>query len=417
MELFDVVIVGGGPAGSTSAAFCAQSGLRTLLLEREKFPREKVCGDCLNPACWAVLGRLGLAESIHSLPHGILETVEFIATGGQKVVVDLPSGDESEIAIKRSLFDTLLMTRARELGVDVREQSTVIAIARVASRGLEAQASSPSRPAPCRTLSEFRGKDAANGEQDARAPGPHHWRIEVGDQTFAAQILVGADGRNSTIARLCKLLPRSGRERVALQAHIPLPRNFGNRVVLQFLREGYSGQAPVNDHELNLCLVGRPPSISMLRRWAEKQFDLPIDQPWRTITPLTRSPISSAHTNLLFIGDAARVVEPFTGEGIYYALRSGELAAKAITKLIRGQDRQPRNHRGSRGSSELILREFARAHAAMYRGRLWINHLSRVAVLSPRVASVFVHAARIQPLILRLLTRKIVVDQSVTRCK
>src|SRR6266513_315861 len=50
MELFDVAIVGGGPAGSSCAAFCALAGLRTVVLEREKFPREKVCGDCLNPS-------------------------------------------------------------------------------------------------------------------------------------------------------------------------------------------------------------------------------------------------------------------------------------------------------------------------------------------------------------------------------
>ena len=115
MEAFDVAIVGGGPAGSSCAAFCAGAGLRTLVLEREQFPREKVCGDCLNPECWPVLRRLGIAERVRELPHGILDTVEFIAIGGRKIVVDLPSGEESEIAIKRSLFDALLLSRAREL--------------------------------------------------------------------------------------------------------------------------------------------------------------------------------------------------------------------------------------------------------------------------------------------------------------
>src|SRR5436305_1120909 len=221
------------------------------------------------------------------------------------------------------------------------------------------------------------------------------WKIDIVREILAARVVVGADGRNSSVARLRNLLPRPERERVALQAHIPLPQDFGNRVVLQFLPEGYSGQAPVNDRELNLCLVGTPPTISSLRTWAEQEFNLPAAQAWRTITPLTRAPISAVHENLFFIGDAARVVEPFTGEGIYYALRSGELAAKAIVKIIRGQDRQ------------VTLREFARAHAAMYWGRLWINRLARAAVLSPRIASLFVNAARFQPPIWRLLTAKI----------
>lgn len=355
--MFDLVIVGAGPAGSTCAAFCAQAGLRTLLLEREKFPREKVCGDCLNPSCWPVLRRLGLFERVRALPHGNLDAVEFIAIGGQKIHVGLPKSDESEIAIKRSLFDELLMLRAKELGVDVREATTVSAIEKTASG---------------------------------------HWRIDVGTEAIEARILVGADGRNSTVARLANLLPRPARERVALQSHISLPKEFGNRVVLQFLPEGYSGQAPVNDRELNLCLVGVPASISSLRVWAEKHFGIAPDHQWRTITPLTRAAISPAHDNLFLIGDAACVVEPFTGEGIYYALRGGELAAGAIAKIIRGEDRQS------------TLYEFERAHATMYRGRLWINQLTRAAVLSPRFASMVLRVARFQPSILRLLTDKIV---------
>lgn len=357
MELFDVAVVGAGPAGSSCAAFCAAAGLRTVIIEREKFPREKVCGDCLNPACWPVLRRLDVFERVRALQHGQLDRVEFLAIGGGKAVVHLPRGDEGEIAIKRSLFDDALLKRARELGVEIREESTVTALNKTAAQ---------------------------------------NWKIDIVHQTLLARFLIGADGRNSTIARLRNLLPHPARERVALQAHIPLPRNFGNRVVLQFLAEGYSGQAPVNESELNLCLVGTPPTIGSLRKWAERNFELEPGQPWRTITPLTRAPIPSVRENLFFIGDAARVVEPFTGEGIYYALRSGELAAIAIQEIVRGQDRHS------------ILREFARAHAAMYRGRLWINRLARSAVLSPRSASLIFRAAPLQRPILRLLTRKIV---------
>jgi len=373
MEIFDVAIVGGGPAGSSCAAFCALAGLRTLVLEREKFPREKVCGDCLNPSCWPVLQRLGLAQRVRDLPHSKLASVEFIAIDGRKVVVDLPTGEWCELSVKRSLFDDLLLRRARELRAHVREGTTVTALN--CSHGPVAR---PGRDAPQR-----RGYSG-------------DWRIETATgERFSARTLVGADGRNSTVARLCNLLPRPARERVALQAHIPLPRNFGRRVVLQFLPEGYSGQAPVNETELNLCLVGTPPTISRLRRWAERYFEITSDQPWRTITPLTRSPVSCAHENLFFLGDAARVVEPFTGEGIYYAIRSGELAAIAISRTIRGEDQQA------------TLREFARACAEMYRGRLWVNRLARAAVLSPRIASLLLRFGPLNPAIMRLMTKKI----------
>ncbi len=354
MEIFDVAIVGGGPAGSSCAAFCALAGLHTIVLEREKFPREKVCGDCLNPSCWPVLERLALASRVLHLPHTKLSLVEFIAIGGHKVSVDLPTGDDSEISIKRSCFDDLLLGRAREVGAVIREKTIVTAL-------------------------EHNG----------------HWKIATAaSEDFHARVLIAADGRNSTVARLRNLLPRPTRERVALQAHIPLPRNFGKRVVLQFLPEGYSGQAPVNDAELNLCLVGRPPTISRLRQWAQRHFEIAPDQPWRTITPLTRAPVPCTHENLLFLGDAARVVEPFTGEGIYYALFSGELAADAIARIIKGEDRQ------------LALRKFVHDCAKMYRGRLWINRLARAAVLSPRLASFVIQAARVE-VIFRALTAKI----------
>ena len=360
MQLFDVAIVGGGPAGSSCGAFCAMAGLQCLVIDREKFPREKVCGDCLNPSCWPVLERLAVPERVRGLPHSKLCSVAFIAIDGSEVIVDLPSGADCEISVKRSLFDDLLLRRARELGANVHEQITVTGLSR-----------------------------------------NDHWNIETASgDLFQARILIGADGRNSTVAHLCNLLPRPARERVALQAHIPLPRDFGNRIVLQFLPEGYSGQASVNETELNLCLVGTPPTISKLRRWAERQFQLPAHQSWRTITPLTRSAVPSAHENLFFVGDAARVVEPFTGEGIYYALRSGELAANAVTKIVRGENRQS------------VLRKFTRAHSGMYRGRLWINRLSRAAVLRPQLGSLFVYAARINPSILKLLTAKIVLRRN-----
>jgi menaquinone-9 beta-reductase len=356
--MFDVAIVGGGPAGSSCAAFCAAAGLRTAILEREKFPREKVCGDCINPACWPILRRLKVAERIRDLPHGKLARVDFIGIAGHRISVALPEDENAEIAIKRSLFDHVLLERARELGTTVFESATVTAL------------TSPD-------------------------PRTDYWRISVGDEIVKARTLVAADGRNSTVARLCGLLPRPARERVALQSHLPLPTDFGDRVVLEFRPEGYSGQAPVGDGQLNVCLVSVPKEIASLRAWAEQRFGISSDHLWRTITPLTREPVSPAQPSLFFVGDAARVVEPFTGEGIYYALASGELAARAIAL-----------HGGGGNAADVAI-AYAAAHAQLYRGRLWVNRLARTAVLSPRIASAFLGMLRFQPALLRLLTAKI----------
>src|SRR5215470_5351169 len=128
--LFDIAIIGGGPAGSSCAAFCAFAGLQTVVLDREKFPREKVCGDCLNPSCWPVLERLELAQRVRDLPHSILNSVAFIAIDGREVILDLPSGANCEISMKRSLFDDLLLGRAGELGAKLYAQTTVSGLTR-----------------------------------------------------------------------------------------------------------------------------------------------------------------------------------------------------------------------------------------------------------------------------------------------
>src|SRR6516165_2464518 len=181
MEVVDVAIVGGGPAGSSCAAFCAAAGLRVALIERERFPREKVCGDCLNPACLPVLEQLCPGDQIRNWSHGIADGVDFVPINRHRITVDFPSGTRF-VTIKRSLLDNALLKRAAELGARIHEEATVVAVNRTCDRD---------------------------------------WKIDIVHETFLARVLVGADGRNSTVARLCKLLPPAERERIALQAHIP----------------------------------------------------------------------------------------------------------------------------------------------------------------------------------------------------
>lgn len=323
------------------------AGLRTLLIERAIFPREKVCGDCLNPACWPVLERLGVAAEVRAAPHGKLSSVDFIAVDGAVVSAPLPDGVNAEIAIRRSLLDQILLRRAQSLGVEVREGETLLSV--------------------------------------VRAEG---WIVGTDHSELRSRVLVAADGRNSTVARLCELMPRRGPDRVALQTHLPLPGGFSDRIVLQLLPEGYSGQAPVGDGLLNLCLVSRPKDLAAIKRWAEKGFAISPDHAWRTIAPLARAALPAAMPGLFLIGDAARVVEPFTGEGISYALRSGELAAEAIAA---GDYRQ-----------------YARAHRKLYSGRLWINTLARHAVEHPRLVSNLLRFLPNEKSVLRALTSKVV---------
>ena len=329
--MYDVIVVGAGPAGSACAAFCARAGLTTLLLERSVFPREKVCGDCLNPGCWPILDRLEVSGEVLRQPHSRLGSVEFVGLRGNHLRYKINPSAWGEIAIKRSLLDHVLLRRASQWGVDVRQGVTVESV----------------------------GKG---------------WKVITREEgVFEGAILVAADGRNSTVARLAGLLPASSAERIAVQTHLRAPAKPGNPVTLRLLRHGYCGSSAVGDGELNVCLVSKASDIGRMKVWAAEAFPLAPAQEWRTIAPLSRGPAPcSPGDGLLLVGDAARVVEPFTGEGIYYALASGELAAASIVR-----------NQGRKGSD---FADYRRAHEKLYAGRLWINRLARQAVLHPRLA-------------------------------
>ena len=149
----------------------------------------------------------------------------------------------------------------------------------------------------------------------------------------------------------------------------------------------------MGEGQANICVVSWPEKILGLKHWASQAFAIPQDHAWRTITPLVRAPITPSRPNLLLVGDAARVVEPFTGEGIYYALASGELAAKAIVAGI--------------AVGDLSCAGYRRAHAELYRGRLWVNHLARAAMVRPLIGDALLQVGQWNPGFLRSLTGKV----------
>ena len=365
---YDLLIVGGGPAGAVCAAFCARAGVRVLVVERAVFPRDKVCGDCLNPDAWPTLARLGLEERVLRLPHVALRGVEFIGRGGRTISLPLPERARGEIAVRRKALDALLLAHAAEAGAQVRQGVAVSGVRR----------------------------------EDGPAGG---WTVTLaGGETVPARFLVAADGRNSVAARLAGLLderraPNRPAARIGLQTHLPCPADFGPVVRMRWFARGYGGLAPVGGGELNISLAGPPGTLDELKAWARREFSLPADHPWRTIAPLDRAPAplaASADGRAYLVGDAARVVEPFTGEGIYYALRSGELAATSLVAAVRGEQ-----------EAAPAAARYRREHRWMYRGRLWVNRLARLAGRHPRLAGWMLEAARWHPGWLRFLTAKV----------
>jgi flavin-dependent dehydrogenase len=300
MEQFDVLVVGGGPAGSTVAAQCAARGLCVGLVEHKRFPRHKVCGDVINPHCWPVFERLGVAGLVRALPHQELSGATFTTQQGATLTID----HSGLWAVRRSLLDAVLLDHAKSCGVTVYEGEVA---------------------------------------HDAR-PG---WRVSTTHHEFTAPVLVGADGRHSLIAKQAGLACHHNSARggaIALQAHFHAPAGTDDRVQLHLFPGGYCGIVRVDATQLNLCLVtdragaahhgdcgqlfaqtaGRNPQFRALGLLPE-----PLG-PLQSAHPLRTPPNRPCGDGAFLVGDALRAVEPFTGQGIFFALRTGELAAQAI---------------------------------------------------------------------------------------
>lgn len=356
MHTADVLIIGGGPSGTTCATLCAEAGLRVLLLERSLFPREKVCGDCLNPGCWEVFARLKVASRIRKLPHARIERLHFIDLHNKAISFRLGSTKKGKIAVKRSSLDNLLLERTREARVIAHEGTTVESI-----------------------------ESTSEG-----------WVVHTNRGEFSGKILVGADGRNSLVAKALGHTPRMLNDRIGLQTHFEGPLSLQQQITIRLMPQGYCGLAGVGGRTINLCLAGPAKSTKALKDWAISEYRLPANLIWRTITPLSRTPVPPVGQHSLLIGDAARVTEPFTGEGIFYALQSGQLAADAIIYGF-----QARNFPAA-------WQQYQRAHRKMYRGRLWVNQLAKLAAAHPVVTSQIFQIIRPYPQILGLLSSRVI---------
>ncbi|MCE9581383.1 MAG: NAD(P)/FAD-dependent oxidoreductase [Planctomycetes bacterium] len=318
---FDVIVVGAGPAGSTLAAFLGKRGVRTLLLDRATFPREKLCGEYMSPQTLATLERLGVLDRIESLPHrkllghdiwsydGVRMRGRFIDVGPHRP--PRPYG----LVVRRALFDHELLKRARE-------ESSVTAILGFRVDGL------------LREAGEVRG---------VRGAGPG------GEKSFTARLVVGADGITSVVARELGLARLDDRVRkCALVGYWKGmdPPDYGE---VHLGDPGYFALAPVDDATVNINFVLDGEALKAARGDVERFYDSHVQShprlgprlrgggrvgPVLATGPLARRNIGTIAPGALLIGDSAEFVDPVTGEGIFMAIRSGELAAGLVAEAL-----------------------------------------------------------------------------------
>ena len=320
---FDVVVIGAGPAGSTCSALLAQRGMSVLLVDKASFPRDKICGDCINPKCWEIFDLLGVSDEIR-LNGELVNDIKIADVSGEiisiPIVARLNEPGRPFVAMKRSVLDTVLLKRAIQNGVIFMESTSLESLHRT-NRGFSA------------------------------------WNVgmrssEGKNIVVTGRHLVAADGRNSRVASLLlgadlKAEISSISRRIGVQFMINRPSQIGSSVVMFFFEGGYGGIVAVNNEEANIAMAVTP-ELSRLVTDDFQEFvakTLGNNQHTRSFAskvealgkistsfPITPGPKRIDSPGMIYLGDAKQTVEPFTGEGVFYAMQDGVRGAEEISR-------------------------------------------------------------------------------------
>jgi geranylgeranyl reductase family protein len=319
MKQFDVAVVGAGPAGCSAATFLSRKGYSVALIDRSVFPREKLCGDFLSPVNWKIFDKLGIQNSLLSLAHEKVSSFR-ISTASATVKISFPPQNGRHffgVGLRRSLFDDLLRRLAEKEGATVKQG--------------------------CKPSQLIR--DGSNWTLTC---------VDSSEDKVHAKLLIGADGRNSWVAhRLGLVVPEAAAARfVGFQLHLCGQRTSAGDVQIHLFPGGYGGLVGLGRDMATLCFIidkkiaREKPAVKDLiekhlyrnSRLEEALEDGEIIEAERSVYPVYFSPRCCFGDGFLLTGDAARATEPVTGEGVYFALKSGELAAEAADLAFKQGD-------------------------------------------------------------------------------
>ncbi|MFL6280735.1 MAG: FAD-dependent monooxygenase [Vicinamibacterales bacterium] len=315
--MIDVLIAGAGPAGSVAATVLARAGARVLVLDRARFPRPKLCGDTLNPGALGVLQRLGLGCAAGaSIP-----LAGMVVTGDDGVRVVGRYEKVSGRGISRSDLDAALIIAAAGAGARV-EQGVLVQGPMVDTSGDQ----------PIVTGLSITGRQGKS-------------------LTIPARMVIAADGRHSRVARALALShaarwPR----RWAIGAYFENVGGMTDFGEMHVRRTHYMGVAPLAKGITNACVVTpsprgrRPGDILETTLKQDAQLKERFASARMVTAPICLGPLAidaraAGARGLLLAGDAAGFVDPITGDGLRFAIRGAELAAReALEALEHGCD-------------------------------------------------------------------------------
>jgi flavin-dependent dehydrogenase len=304
--MYDLIVIGGGPAGSAAAITAAQDGYRVLLLERGQYPRHKVCGEFVSSESLKLLASL-LGTGYASLVQDALRIRSsriFLDGRVLRTRVDPPAA-----SITRIELDAALWRSAEHHGVEARQQVTVISV---------------------------------------DGGGPFHVSSSAGK--FASRAVIDASGRWSNLTARTSSNGDGGVKWLGIKAHFSeaFTGQTEPSVDLYFCDGGYCGVQPLRlpaagaDGEINVCaMVQASAATSLPEIFALHSALAERSRGWRprmeavSTSPLIFRDPAPNRGKVLAAGDAAAFIDPFVGDGISLALRSGSLAAECLLPFFR----------------------------------------------------------------------------------
>jgi menaquinone-9 beta-reductase len=348
-------VVGAGPAGAATAILLAEQGFKVLVLDRARFPRPKLCGEYLSPEAGRVLDRLGVLKVLDAADAVPLLGMRITAPDGRVLVGSYraigawrPYRDHA-LAVPRAVLDGVLADRLRALPVDFREATRVTDVLGDAEQ-----------------VTGVRAVDAGARQHVFRAP-----------------LVIAADGRASVVAQRLGCRRPHRLRRMALATYVrglADCRAYGEIFVDP---PDYAILNPVTRDRVNLSVVVPLAHAAPWSRRLDDFFDARVKQiPYlarrlagaareavQAMGPLAYRVAPPRVGGVLLVGDAAGFYDPFTGEGIFSALRGAELAAATATRALRAGD-------CSAGS----LDGYARARQAAFADKALVTRLLQFVI-------------------------------------
>ncbi len=379
-----IVVVGAGPAGASLAIRLARENFDVTLIERDKFPRSKLCGEFISPECFRHFRELDVSGAMFAGGGDRIAETIFYAPNGKSVGVPTQWFDKNEsgaLSLSRAAMDLVLLEKAVSSGVEVLEQTSVAGL-----------------------LLE---KDAVRGVKIKSASG------EIKEICAAATI--DATGRANVLAKLFKrsraaeihnLKSKTQTRLVGFKTHLKNVKLEKGRCEIYFFRGGYGGLSFVEGNLANFCFLIEAEAVKKFNSDAGQIIENLVFQNERARETLQNS--EAVHDwlavsvegfgrknlnpaqNLYAVGDAGAFIDPFTGSGMLMALESAEILARII---------------GESSAAEQISERYAAAHARKFQKRLFVCSILRRAAFSPAFAELFINALSVGNLPRKLLAR------------